>query len=140
MLDEQKVRLMARTALYEQSLGSRTIKLNNRFEKGASKATFFDNVPAGIITFILAAAFAAAFIPDEVRMLYYRLGLGLSLIIAAAACLVFVFFYSLYARHMFRKAYDGQKGVFWKYNFTREKLRRLGGKKTKTADGTEAVK
>lgn len=137
MLDEKKVRLMARTALYEQSFGSRIIKLNSSYKKGAESAALLYHVPSGIITYILVAGCVAAAVYDPVRELYDKLGFVISLVLFAVCGIVFVFLYALYARYMMKKKYEEDKGVFWKYHFTKEKLKKMNnpGRSATKAEG-----
>ncbi len=125
MLDENKVRLMTRTALYEQMFSAGTIKVNKDYKDGAGKAALVYNMPSGILTYLIAAAIAILAAFEPLRQLYERIGLLLSIAVFLVCGVVFALLYSFFARYMLRRNYERDKGVFWKYSFTKNKLKKI---------------
>ena len=98
-----------------------------------------ENIPAGLITFVLIFAAVAVCAPDFIRNSYESLGLAVFIIVTAAACAVFVFLYSLYARYMKRKQYENEKGVFWRYSYNKEKLKKILDADEENKEGSERL-
>ena len=125
MLDENKVRPMTRTALYEQMFSAGTIKVNKDYKDGTGKAAVVYNMPSGILTYLIAAAIAILAAFEPLRQLYERIGLLLSIAVFLVCGVVFALLYSFFARYMLRRNYERDKGVFWKYSFTKNKLKKI---------------
>lgn len=123
MLNEEKVRLMAKAEAYEQTEGKERIKANENFEKGADFRVLLGNIPMGIITFFLLAGTIYVVADEELKNIYRNIGPVFSTIIVIIGFVIFVGAYALYSRHMQKKEYEYKRGTFFKYSFNKSKIK-----------------
>ena len=122
MLDEKKVHLMSKVALYEQTQEREALKINKRIHEDLKKPSLFNALPIAIITFFLAAAVFTAAAYGWITEIYQSLGLIRFAILFVIVLILFVLLYCIYARHINLKKYERLRGELWKYDFYRKKL------------------
>lgn len=122
MLNNKKVQIMSKIALYEHGEGKETLKLNKYLKDDYTSVKLLSSVPLGILTALLLTALVFCMDTDWPLKLYSSIGGTLAVLIYVASFVVFVVLYCLFSAYMFKLKYDRHRGNLRRYGLD---LRRL---------------
>ena len=122
MLNNKKVQIMSKIALYEHGEGKETLKLNKYLKDDYTSVKLLSSVPLGILTALLLTALMFCMDTDWPLKLYSSIGGTLAVLIYVASFVVFVVLYCLFSAYMFKLKYDRHRGNLRRYGLD---LRRL---------------
>ena len=122
MLNNKKVQIMSKIALYEHGEGKETLKLNRYLKDDYTSVKLLSSLPLGILTALLLTALAFCMDTDWPLLLYSSIGGTFAILLYVLAFAVFVFLYCLFSAYMFKLKYDKHRGNLRRYGLD---LRRL---------------
>ena len=122
MLNNKKVQIMSKIALYEHGEGKETLKLNQYLKDDYTSVKLLSSLPLGILTALLLTALAFCMDTDWPLRLYSSIGGTFAILLYVVAFAVFVFLYCLFSAYMFKLKYDKHRGNLRRYGLD---LRRL---------------
>ncbi len=122
MLNNKKVQIMSKIALYEHGEGKETLKLNKYLKDDYTSVKLLSSLPLGILTALLITALAFCMDTDWPLKLYSSVGGTLAVIICVGAVVVFVVLYCLFSAYMFKLKYDRHRGNLRRYGLDLKRL------------------
>ncbi|MBR3243854.1 MAG: hypothetical protein IKF90_14355 [Parasporobacterium sp.] len=122
MLNNKKVQIMSKIALYEHGEGKETLKLNKYLKDDYTSVKLLSSLPLGILTALLITALAFCLDTDWPLKLYSSIGGTLAVIIYVGAFVVFVVLYCLFSAYMFKLKYDRHRGNLRRYGLDLKRL------------------
>lgn len=135
MVNEEKVKLMAKIAIYEKNQGKQEIPMNEYYKGDYVRIFTLKSVVFSTIAFFVLLAIIAAYkvdyIMSNVIVLDYR-RIVISIIVAYA---IWTAFYWLFARIFYAVRYEKSKSNIIIYNHHLKKIQEESTKKTMKAKG-----
>ena len=122
MLNNKKVQIMSKIALYEHGEGKETLKLNKYLKDDYTSVKLLSSLPLGILTALLITALVFCLDTDWPLKLYSSIGGTLAVIIYVGAFVVFVVLYCLFSAYMFKLKYDRHRGNLRRYGLDLKRL------------------
>lgn len=122
MLNNKKVQIMSKIALYEHGEGKETLKLNKYLKDDYTSVKFLSSLPLGILTALLITALVFCMDTDWPLKLYSSIGGTFAVLLYIGAFVIFVVLYCLFSAYMFKLKYDRHRGNLRRYGLD---LRRL---------------
>ncbi|MBR2754656.1 MAG: hypothetical protein IKI32_07500 [Lachnospiraceae bacterium] len=122
MLNNKKVQIMSKIALYEHGEGKETLKLNKYLKDDYTSVKLLSSLPLGILTALLITALAFCLDTDWPLKLYSSIGGTLAVIIYVGAFVVFVVLYCFFSAYMFKLKYDRHRGNLRRYGLDLKRL------------------
>ena len=122
MLNNKKVEIMSKIALYEHGEGKETLKLNRYLKDDYTSVKVLSSVPLGVLTALLIAALVFCLDTDWPLKLYSTIGGTKTVLLLVGAFVVFVVLYSLFSFYMFRLKYDRHRGNLRRYGLNLKRL------------------
>lgn len=125
MVNNKKAELMSKIALYENSEGKRTLKLNKYYKQDYATSHLLKSAPLGFLTALLIAVLIFFLKNDWPIAMYKELGGTATVIIILASLLVFVIGYCFFAQYMFNHKYENFRGNLRTYGLYLKRLERI---------------
>ncbi len=122
MLNNKKVQIMSKIALYEHGEGKETLKLNKYLKDDYTSVKLLSSLPLGILTALLITALVFCMDTDWPLKLYSSIGGTLAVMIYVGAFVVFVVLYCFFSAYMFKLKYDRHRGNLRKYGLDLKRL------------------
>ena len=122
MLNNKKVQIMSKIALYEHGEGKETLKLNKYLKDDYTSVKLLSSLPLGILTALLITALAFCLDTDWPLKLYSSIGGTLAVITYVGAFVVFVVLYCFFSAYMFKLKYDRHRGNLRRYGLDLKRL------------------
>ncbi len=122
MLNNKKVQIMSKIALYEHGEGKETLKLNKYLKDDYTSVKLLSSLPLGILTALLITALVFCLDTDWPLKLYSSIGGTLAVIIYVGAFVVFVVLYCFFSAYMFKLKYDRHRGNLRRYGLDLKRL------------------
>ncbi len=122
MLNNKKVQIMSKIALYEHGEGKETLKLNKYLKDDYTSVKLLSSLPLGILTALLITALVFCMDTDWPLKLYSSIGGTLAVMIYVGAFVVFVVLYCFFSAYMFKLKYDRHRGNLRRYGLDLKRL------------------
>ncbi|MBO7730024.1 MAG: hypothetical protein J6S31_04115 [Lachnospiraceae bacterium] len=122
MLNNKKVQIMSKIALYEHGEGKETLKLNKYLKDDYTSVKLLSSLPLGILTALLITALVFCLDTDWPLKLYSSIGGTLAVLIYVGAFVVFVVLYCFFSAYMFKLKYDRHRGNLRRYGLDLKRL------------------
>lgn len=125
MINNKKVELMSKVALYEHGEGKQTIRLNKYFKQDYASSNLLRSAPLGILCAILIIVIL--FIAKEtwISELIEIVGGIAAIIIIVVAVAVFVTLYCFFSQYMFNHKYENFRGNLRTYGLHLKRLDKI---------------
>ncbi len=125
MINNKKVELMSKVALYEHSEGKQTIRLNKYFKQDYATTNMLRSAPLGFICVILIVALMYIVKEDWVSSLIRTIGGVATIIVIIVTVVVFIALYCLFSQYMFNHKYENFRGNLRTYGLYLRRLEKI---------------
>ena len=125
MINNKKVELMTKIALYEHDEGKQTIRLNKYFKQDYASTNMLRSAPLGFVCALLIAALL--FIANEnwLTILMEEVGGVVAIAIIIFAVIVFIALYCFFSQYMFNHKYENFRGNLRTYGLFLRRLEKI---------------
>lgn len=125
MLNNKKVEVMSKIAVYEHGEGKETLRLNNYIKNDYTSAKLLSSLPLGIVTAILIVALIFCYDTEWPFKMISAVGGVWTIVICLASFFVFVVAYGFLSAFMFNKKYESYRGDLRRYSLNLSRLERI---------------
>lgn len=125
MLNEEKIRLMTKLALYEQNEGKKALKTTKFFRNDYISKNVINSILSGIFSYLLLLLVWVLFRVEYYTEKITELNVVLMIIIAAVLFVVFMIFYLVLSYYVFSTRYKSYRKGLSEYNEDLKNLHRM---------------
>lgn len=139
MVQEEKVKLMSRIAIYEKHEGRTAIPMNTFYKGDYVRLNALKSIVSATVVYVLVAALVAVYQIEYILANILKVDYKKLLVILLLGYAVWVFMYWLIARILYAKRYEDARSNIIIYNHRLKKLQEKTGKEVvKTKRGVVA--
>ncbi len=131
MINNKKVELMSKAALYEHGEGKQTIRLNKYFKQDYASTNMLRSAPLGFVCAVLIVTLIFILKSNWVSALADKTGGVLAIIIIVVAIVVFVALYCFFSQYMFNHKYENFRGNLRTYGLYLKRLEKIYDEESK---------
>lgn len=139
MVQEEKVKLMSRIAIYERHEGRTEIPMNTFYKGDYVRLNALKSIVSATVVYVLVAALVAVYQIEYILANILKVDYKKLLVVLLLGYAVWVFLYWLIARILYAKRYEDARSNIIIYNHRLKKLQEKTGKEVvKTKRGVVA--
>lgn len=125
MINNRKVELMSKIALYEHGEGKQTIRLNKYFKQDYASTNLLRSAPLGILCAVLILVLLFIAMPNWITDLIKVMGGPLAIIAVIVAIALFVVGYCFFSQYMFNHKFENFRGNLRTYGIYLKRLEKI---------------
>ena len=125
MINNKKVELMTKVALYEHNEGKQTIRLNKYFKQDYASTNMLRSAPLGFICALLITTLLFLVKENWFTSLMKTVGGVMAIIIVVVAIALFIALYCFFSQYMFNHKYENFRGNLRTYGLYLKRLEKI---------------
>ncbi len=125
MINNKKVELMTKIALYEHDEGKQTIRLNKYFKQDYASTNMLRSAPLGFVCALLIAALIFFVKENWITSLMGKVGGVATIAIIIVAVVIFITLYCFFSQYMFNHKYENFRGNLRTYGLFLRRLEKI---------------